>query len=179
MLVSFSGKEILDFSDLRLVPRQARDTAHCSRTPRMGILHIMGPWNASTSICLSAHLCICVHSLSLPLLHPLHPYLFPPCPTFTIIISAGRLLPLDSIFNVSCALISTQTLLQAYEQRWGKKKFDRRWKGRHSKKDKLAKPSGIGINDGKRLLLASHWCLDCGHTQQLTARWSAMPATLR
>lgn len=103
-------------------------------------------------------------STLLPLLHPLHPYLFPPCPTFTIIISAGRLLPLDSIFNVSCALISTQTLLQAYEQRWGKRKFDRRWKGRHSKKDNLAKLREIGINDGNRLLLASHRGFDHGHT---------------
>lgn len=38
-----------------------------------------------------------VHSPPSP---PLHPYLFPHCPTFPIIISMERLLPLDSIFNV-------------------------------------------------------------------------------
>lgn len=108
-----------------------------------------------------------LHMCPLPLLHPLHPYLFPPCPTFTIIISAGRLLPLDSIFNVSCALISTQTLLQAYVQRWGKGKFDRRWKGRHGTKDKLAKLRRIDINDGNRLLGATHRSCDRQHPESL------------
>lgn len=103
-------------------------------------LHMTGPLNVSTSICLSPRLCICVHyppSSPTPSIHTSSL----PCPTFTIIIiSAGRLLPPDSVFNVSCALISTQTLLQANVQRWGERKFDRRWKGRHGKKDKLAKP---------------------------------------
>lgn len=45
---------------------------------------------------------VCIHSHppSSPLLSPLHLYLFPHCPTFTIIGSMESLLPLDSIFNV-------------------------------------------------------------------------------